>query len=95
MTQALRLSTAFALSLALCGAALAAPAAPGASNANEPAYNAGTPATPDTNAGMPKEQMHQGAGTPTPGSPNTNLNTTGKPTTTGQSGQGTGVSRMR
>jgi hypothetical protein len=45
------------------------------------------PATPDTNAGMPKEQMHEGAGTPMPNSPNTNFNTNaGMPNTTGHAG---------
>jgi hypothetical protein len=84
MTHALRLSTALALSMGLCGAVLAQnTAAPGAATPPEQVQQ--TPATPDTNAGVPKEQMQQGAGTPSPNSPNTNLNTNaGMPNTTGK-----------
>jgi hypothetical protein len=83
MTHALRLGTALVLSMGLCGGALAlettAPAA-GARNPasaqhseSDPAYKSQTPATPDTDAGMPEHQMREklGAGTQTPSAPGT------------------------
>jgi hypothetical protein len=86
MTHASRLGTALVLCMGLCGAALAQKTTvPGAGAGNtapsqysegDPADKSQTPATPDTNAGMPEEQMRQqpGAGTQTrsvPGTANT------------------------
>jgi hypothetical protein len=85
MTKALRLSTAFVLSLSLCGAALAAPVGPGTSEpgTSQQSQQGGTPPTDATNAGMSKAKMHQGAGTPTPGAPNKDLNNSAPNTTAG------------
>jgi hypothetical protein len=64
MTHASRLGTALVLCMGPCGAALAQKTTvPGAGAGNtapsqysegDPAYKSQTPATPDTNAGMPK-----------------------------------------
>jgi len=87
MMHALRLSTALVVSMGLCGAALAQNTA-AAGAGTQPEQTQQTPATPDTNAGMSKEQMHQGAGTPTRNAPGTNFNTSARtPDTTDQNHQ--------
>ena len=74
MMHALRLSTtALVVIMGLCGAALAQKTA-AADAGTQPEQTQQTPATPASNAGMSKERMHQGAGTPTPNAPDTNFN---------------------